>query len=150
MQPQHIATLGSADAALAAFAPQSGMIAPGRYWKSCKSAMMRGCAPVGARISYERQDAENSPLMSEQNDRSKQCQRHLKPFVPSASWPLYQPAAAARHLTTPMSSLIRRPSRLSHPTPASTNKSFRGRALRPAFAPTAFFDEPSQKEEASC
>lgn len=150
MQPQHLEATCGALEAFAAFAPQSGMIPPRGYRKSWKSAMIRLCASLGARISYERQGAGIHPRVSEQNDRSKQCQRHLEPFVHSASWPLCQPVATHRHLTTPISLLTRSPSRLSQPTQASTSNSFRGRALRPAFAPIAFFDEPSQKEEASC
>lgn len=132
MQTQYVATRCSSKSLFAAFPSQGGGILPSAYREILKSGIIRLCASVGARISYERQDGENTPPMSEQINRSKECQRLSKHFVHLASLSQCQPAAATKPPMTNMLWLSKRRSRLSQPTRANTNKSVAGRVMRPA------------------
>lgn len=132
MQPQYLAAQNSCPVAFAAFPSHGGGMPRMTYVDFSDSAILRARASRGACISYERQGAGTMPRMSEQKDRSKECQRPLKPSAHLASSPQCQLAVAVPHRMTNTWSSIRPRSLLSRPTQANTSNTPWGRALRPA------------------
>ena len=96
MQTQHVARRSSGSACFAAFPSQNSMILSSAYRDIRNSVILRQRASVEARISHERLVGENTPPELEQNDRSKECLRRLKPFAHLALWSQFRPAAATR------------------------------------------------------
>ena len=96
MQTQHVARRSSGSSCFAAFPSQNSMILSSAYRDIRNSVILRQRASVEARISHERLVGENTPPELEQNDRSKECLRRLKPFAHLALWSQFRPAAATR------------------------------------------------------
>ena len=132
MQTQHVARRSSDSACFAAFPSQNGMTLSSAYRDIRNSVILRQCASVEARISHERLAGENTPPELEQNDRSKECLRRLKPFAHLALWSQFRPAAAIRPPMMNMLLLTQHRSLLNRHTPANTNRTVAERAARPA------------------
>ena len=131
MQTQHVARRSSGSACFAAFPSQNSMILSSAYRDIRNSVILRQRASVEARISHERLVGENTPPELEQNDRSKECLRRLKPFAHLALWSQFRPVAATRPQMMSML-LTQHRSLLSRHTPANTNKTVAERAAGPA------------------
>ena len=96
-----------------------------------------GCNP------YERQDGVKTPYMSENKDRSIQCQTSLKAPLRLA-WLLSFPlVAAAVHQTKNMLWLTQRQFQLSQSTPVNTSN----RLLKRAFGPVSLLCIPKLQAE---
>ena len=130
MQTQHVARRSSGSACFAAFPSQNSMILSSAYRDIRNSVILRQRASVEARISHERLVGENTPPELEQNDRSKECLRRLKPFAHLALWSQFRPVAATRPQMMSML-LTQHRSLLSRHTPANTNKTVAERAAGP-------------------
>ena len=131
MQTQYVARHSSGSACFAAFPSQNSMILSSAYRDIRNSAILRQRASVEALISHERLAGENTPPELEQNDRSKECLRRLKPFAHLALWSQFRPVAATRPQMMSML-LTQHRSLLSRHTPANTNKTVAERAAGPA------------------